>query len=126
MRKLRDVAPDLAVTVHFEEDYGFQWDGDGPDPVEEGFTCYDVEVRASIIFQGEIVSRSEYMGGHYAKGGDLDTDLSGYFPQMAHDAVCEMIELVGFNRSRELQLAEQVLSGEMTARYQEQQTTSVN
>ena len=47
IRKLKEIAPNIAFTVGWEEDKHHVWDYEGPDPREEGFIPYDVDVSAN-------------------------------------------------------------------------------
>ena len=62
-RKLKEIAPDIAFAVEWEEDPGFVWDGDGPDPRDEGYIPHDVRVSAKTIIHGEEYEGVEYLGG---------------------------------------------------------------
>jgi hypothetical protein len=61
--KLAEDRPALAVSVAWEEDPGFAWDGDGPDPAERGYYPHDVtvrvfSVRASNVIEGTASSKA--------------------------------------------------------------------
>lgn len=85
--------PDVAVTVIRTENPHCLWDGD--EPIDQNvFTCYDHEVRATTICNGELVSASDYLGGSWYDVDDMNADnqaciaeISGYLPQMIDDAL---------------------------------------
>lgn len=87
---LRGIAPDIAISIAWEEDPNYVWDGDGPDPQEEGYVPHDVFVYARAIIQGALVEGENNLGGVYARPGEKDPDISGYFPQMVQEALDEL------------------------------------
>ena len=88
---LREKRPDIAVTVEWEIDHSFKWDGDGPDPEEEGLFPHDVVVTATAIRNGKIVEGYAYLVGCYSPfGGPHCPDIHGYFPQMLEEALSEL------------------------------------
>lgn len=92
---LAKLAPNVAFDIRFERDRDFRWDGDGPDPEEDGYAAYDVDVVAAAIVGGELIERTESMGGHYEDPGNWsDDDLGGYLPQMLQGAAKELSESV--------------------------------
>lgn len=90
-RELKRIAPDIAFAVDWEEDHHFKWDGDGPDPREEGYRFYDVRVSAKTIIHGEEYEGKEYLGGVDGKPDEQDPDVHGYLPQMLLEAVASMM-----------------------------------
>lgn len=93
LQDLKRIAPYLAFHVSFKEDREFEWDGDGPDPKEEGFKAYDVTVSAAVIVKGELIQSEDTLGGHYDKPGELDMDVSGYLNQMLTNALEHLFDL---------------------------------
>lgn len=91
-KALAKVAPDIVFSVAYERDHHFQWDGDGPDPSNEGFDAYDVDVYARTTVGGESVEGRASLGGTYAKPGEFDPDINGYLPQMLEEAVQELMK----------------------------------
>lgn len=89
--EIMQIAPDIAFTVDREEDPNFEWDGDGPDPREEGYVPYDVFVRARAIVKGTIIEGNSNLGGVYDEPGKPDMDIHGYLPQMLDDALDELL-----------------------------------
>ena len=87
---LRLKRPDVAITVTRTLDEFCTWDGDGPDPVEEGFNPYDVDVVASTIHQGELIEGRASLGSSYDQEDEPTGDIHGYLPQMVDKAVEEM------------------------------------
>lgn len=89
---LKKVAPNIAITTEWEEDPNFVWDGDGPDPAEDGYVAYDVDVFARAIVDGETIEGRGSLGGTYARPGEQDPDVSGYFAQMVEEALGELAD----------------------------------
>ncbi len=92
LRELAKVVPCLAISVQWQQDDLFRWDGEGPDPKREGYKPHNVNVRVSIIGMGRLIHGFDNLGGCYAKPGRLtesDHDVHGYLPQMVLAAVEE-------------------------------------
>jgi hypothetical protein len=68
------------------------FDGDGPDPRDEGFIPYDITVEAITIVDGELWQESVFLGGSYMKPEDFDIDIHGYLPQMLQEAARNLSE----------------------------------
>lgn len=92
MAKLKKVAPSIAVKTTWTPDNYFSWDGDGPDPTEEGYQAYDVDVWAKAIVDGEIVEGQGSIGGSYSKPGEHDPDVHGYFLDLLQKALADLYE----------------------------------
>lgn len=90
-RELKRIAPNIAFSVDWTEDPNFKWDGDGPDPRDQGYLFYDVEVNAKTIIHGEEYEGKKYLGGVDGKPDEQDPDVHGYLPQMLQGAVADMI-----------------------------------
>ena len=91
VEKLRADRPEVAVSVTWEQDLSFAWDGDGPDPVEDGFVAHDVTVTVTSVRDGELVEGHSHLGGSYSEfGGPHCPDIHGYFPQMLEEAIEEL------------------------------------
>lgn len=84
---LAKIAPHVAIDVNWEEDPHFVWDGDGPDPAEEGYIAYDVDVTAKTILDGREIYGRDSLGGVYEKPGHRDQEIHGYFYQMVDGAL---------------------------------------
>lgn len=82
--KLCKVASSIEITTTWTPS-GEAWDGYSPKL--RGLESYNVEVRARAIIFGSEVSTSAYLGSCWAKPGDFDPDVHGYFPQMALEAL---------------------------------------
>ncbi len=92
IEQLKLSRPDVAITITRFED-PIPWDGDGPDPSEEGFTCYTFDVTASTILNGEMIEGSASLGScWYRADDDSDTarEIGGYLPQMIDEALEEL------------------------------------
>ncbi len=85
---LKESRPDIAITVSWEPDHYFSWDGDGEDPRNDGYDPHNVTVTASVIRNGELIQSHAYLGGCYSKnGGEDDPEISGYLDQLVNEAV---------------------------------------
>jgi hypothetical protein len=86
LKKIKNERPDIAITVKWEYDPYFEWDGDYP--LEEGYEPYNVTVTASKIVNGNLIQGNAYLGGCYSKdGGKDDKDIGGYLEQMIEEAI---------------------------------------
>lgn len=85
-----DLSPDpttIAIIVQREHDPYFSWDGDGSDPRDEGFTPYNVTVKAITVRAGRLIESSSTLGGSYFKHTEPIGDIHGYLPQMVEEAI---------------------------------------
>lgn len=82
LKGLAKVAPTVGITVNRTVDRHYEWDGDGPDPIEEGYLPYDIVVVATMIVDGKTLHGQDSLGGNYEKPGRHDPEVSGYFHQM--------------------------------------------
>lgn len=92
LAKLKQLAPNIAITTATTPDPHFEWDGDGPDPQDEGYEPCDVDVTATAILDGELVEGEASMGGHYVSDDDPDPDFGGYLPQMIEESLQDLAE----------------------------------
>lgn len=89
--KLKRISPNISFSVEHTEDPNYVWDGDGSDPVDEGYVAYDVDVYARAIEGGETVEGQDSLGGVYEIPGEIDKDIGGYLPQMLEEAIIELM-----------------------------------
>lgn len=91
---LRTERPDVAIRVTKELDDTYVWDGDGPDPADDGFAAYTVKVEAITIRNGKAYTGTAYLGGSYYKYGEpvdlIHEDVGGYLPQLIDEALKEL------------------------------------
>lgn len=87
---LSKIAPHVAIDVNWEEDPNYIWDGDGPDPAEDGYIAHDVDVTAKTIIDGREISGRDSLGGVYEKPGHQDQDIHGYFVDMLDRSIVEL------------------------------------
>lgn len=91
LEKIRLCQPDVAITVSWEHDPWFVWDGDSPDPASDPdnpMFPHNVTVSAALIRNGLLVQDSAFLGGCYARlDGPYDEEIDGYLPQMVDDAL---------------------------------------
>lgn len=125
-KKLKQIAPNIAFSVSHTADPYHSWDGEGPDPRDEGFSPYDVEVTARAIVYGEEVQGQDTLGGSYDKPGEFDPDLYGYLPQMLREAVDDLAKqrLVVGSLLKQAHAASKYLKEVMRKRYEEQKTAA--
>lgn len=117
--KLREIAPSIVITVTWTPDPHCSWDGDGPDPREEGLNPYDVDVVATVIRNGEFVEGKASLGSTWKKHDEMtedDEDVHGYLPQMLQEAIKEL-DYTSDHSSAALRY----LDAEMKRRWQEEQ-----
>lgn len=89
--RLKIERPEIAIVVKWEEDHDFEWDGDGEDPITDGYYPYNVDITASRIVNGELLEGTASLGGCYSKdGGKDDPEIGGYLNQLVDDAVAEL------------------------------------
>src|SRR3990167_1328629 len=118
--QLKKIAPNISFKVSRSPDHNFRWDGDGPDPAEDGYVAYDVDVYARTIIDGEVVEGRQSLGGSYDKPGEFDSDIHGYLPQMLEEAATELAgELKGDAAPllRQLAEAKKYLKQVLSSRY---------
>lgn len=114
---LKKVAPNIAITTEWEEDPHFVWDGDGPDPAEDGFIAHNVDVFARAIVGGETVEGRASLGGTYARSGEQDPDVSGYFAQMVAEALDELADEADGQIKKQAQDAKRFMKDVMSKNY---------
>lgn len=118
---LRKLAPSFEYSVERERDENFVWDGDGPDPMEEGFEAYNVDVILQVIMDGQLYRLTETLGGTYDKPGEEDPEIHGYLPQMLEEATARMMKLeMPEPLSTQLRAAHQYLKEVLKIRHQRQ------
>lgn len=87
---LKTARPDISITVHRRQDPSFEWDGNGPDPADDGFIAYDVWVTAMTIRNGVRIEGNAYLGGSYYRPDEPIGEINGYLPQMVDEAVADL------------------------------------
>jgi hypothetical protein len=122
---LKEFAPNVVCCSHAELDDGFVWDGDGPDPTEEGYYPHTVYVTVKAIANGEIVEGVAALGGSYYQHDEPLDDIHGYLPQMLQEAVAELEDKLARDHPvvHELRVVQMFLRRELERRYQEQSVT---
>ena len=102
--QLASIAPMVDVHTLWSLDYDDKFDGPYNKDWTEGLNpkdwkCWQSEVRASIIKNGELVSGSSYLGGTWEKSGSKphisNPEISGYEPQMTEEALEELLSRIG-------------------------------
>jgi len=88
---LKSSRPDVAITVEWIFDEYCAWDGDGPDPEDEGYFPHDVDVTATTIRNGVILTGTASLGGCYSPlDGPHCPEIHGYAAQLIEDALADL------------------------------------
>ena len=85
--KLKTEFPEIYVSTLWEYDKEYGWDGDGPDPQDEGYFPHRVSVGAEKIVNGEKLTGFAYLGGCYKLPQDENEEVGGYFEELAREAI---------------------------------------
>lgn len=119
-RDLKRIAPSIAFTVNWEVDPYCVWDGEGPDPRNEGYECYDVDVFARAIVGGEVVEGRQSLGGVFEKPDEFDPDIHGYLLGMIDEALDELSGQLSGPVASEAKKAKDYVKQAMNIRYERQ------
>ena len=92
--RLRQLAPRVVFSIGWEVDQFEQWDGEGPDPKDEGMEAYVATVYAKTIVQGKLIEGSKALSSVYDFPDKKDRDIHGYLPQMLDEAAEDLGEEV--------------------------------
>jgi hypothetical protein len=123
--ELKTRAPSICFAISREEDSYFSWDGDGPDPRDDGYTPYNVDVEARAIENGEVRTGRNSLGGSYYKPEEPLGDVHGYLPQMLEEAAEELCgQLSDASLRVQARAAQAFLNEEMQRRYDAQSRVS--
>lgn len=131
LKTLATIAPGISIETIWGHDDDAKWDCDAPDINPDDFQAWQSEVRAAAIVGGKLIYGSAYLGGTWEKFGDnpseSNPEISGYFMQMAEEAITELKERVKRENFRpldaliiECELAAQYLQRAMRESYDEQ------
>ena len=118
---LRLAAPSVSITTEWEhdDDSAGEWSElsrpgecfDGED--RDDWTCWQSTVTARAIVNGEVIEGNAYLGGTWEKYGDdprkSNPDISGYFPQMAREALGFLDDAIPAGHLREVAAAIELL-----------------
>ncbi len=116
---LKKIAPSIAFVVKWIPDNNFVWDGDGPDPADEGYMAYDVDVSAMAVINGERLWGVNSLGGVYTKPDEQDPDIGGYLIQMLDEALADLqLKKLSATLRAETRAARKLLDEEAESRYQ--------
>jgi hypothetical protein len=85
---LRLVHPEIAVSIVWEYDHDYVWDGLPKDKPKSN--AYQACVKVVKIVGGEFVEGTDYLGGCYPIEDNFDNEIGGYFPQMLEVALREL------------------------------------
>lgn len=117
---LSTLAPSVCLETIWEHDNDAIWDIADPTLCEEDFRAWQSTVKARAVSIGIMHQGLAYMGGTWEKFGDKpeesNPDISGYFPQMAQEALRELSEsLPEFNAEQTSPLPVQIEIGRALA-----------
>lgn len=88
--ELQATRPDVVITVTREIDPYCVWDGDAPDPTDDGFEPYTVSVRATTVRNGRFFEGESTLGSSWYRPEEPINDIHGYFRQMLDEALAEL------------------------------------
>lgn len=101
-KELAKIAPSISIETIWEHDIDH-----GPvskeccgfdESEDDDWQCWQSEIRATTIQNGDEVSGSAYLGGTYEKYGDnpatSNPEISGYEPQMTEEALEDLLPLI--------------------------------
>ena len=88
--KLKIEFPEIYIYVLWEYDEEYEWDGDGPDPQDEGYLPHNVTVCAEKIVNGERLTGFAYLGGCYKLPDEENEEVDGYFEELAREAISNL------------------------------------
>ena len=122
---LAKAAPSICFLVSRGIDEGYTWDGDGPDPRNDGFDPYDVDVTARFIVRDKIVQGSASLGGCYFRSDEPTGEIHGYLVQMIEEALENLSRALSRNffagrAFEEVEAAHAFIREELRRRYAEQ------
>jgi len=124
LNQLKRSSPSLAFSVSRERDENFCWDGDGPDPIDEGFEPCDVTVTASSIVKGSLREGTNFLGGSYFKLDEPCDDVHGYLPQMLDAALDDLTHSLPIDAPaglfQEILAAHELITSELRKRWEAQ------
>lgn len=88
---LAKTAPSIEFLTSKEVDHSYEWDGDGPDPIDDGQYPHDLTFTARTIVNGEMVEGESFLGGSYYEICEPVGDAHGYLLQQLKEAAQELI-----------------------------------
>jgi hypothetical protein len=127
-KTLASIAPSIHIQTvwSIDEDYrDIRKDCDGFDDEDPNdWTCWQSEIRATCIIDGEEVSGSAYLGGTWGKAGDLpeysNPEISGYEPQMTEEALDDLRVYCDTKKLRQINKAVAFIKRKMETDYKAQ------
>lgn len=123
LKKMTKIAPDIAITIDWVELQTFRWVGDGPDPAEDGYVAYDVDVWARAVSEGKLVEGRGSIGGYYDKPDDHDLELHGYLLDLLRQALDDLFEKTESpDLDRQIDEAKNVIERAARIRYEDTHT----
>lgn len=94
--ELRLNAPSVVFSASREVDPYYTWDGDGQDPVAQGYEPCTVRVTASCIVDGYLLEADDVLCGCYFQPDEATDDVHGYLPQMIQEAAIRLAAQVKY------------------------------
>ena len=89
-QKLKAEFPEIYIYTVWQHDPFYEWDGEGPDPQDEGYLPHSVTVCAEKILNGEKLIGFAYLGGCYKREDEENEDIDGYFEDLAREAITNL------------------------------------
>lgn len=92
LKKMKELAPNVAFDLNHEIDDLYVWDGDpNQNPETDDFVPHEITITAKTIHQGVLIQGEAVSTGHYAKYGQ-EPNIDDLLPQLLQDALDELIE----------------------------------
>lgn len=115
---LRELAPNVAILVEWRHDPNYQWDGDGSDPVDDGYEPYTVTVWSNAIVDGRNAQGESHLTGFYAIPGEFDQNIGGYMMQLVDKSLDDLYQQASNNKTVREQVvaAKKYISEKMSKR----------
>lgn len=107
---LATVAPSIVFEVSRSLDPYHSWDGDGPDPRDDGFSPYDIDVTAETIVRGKRVQGAASLGDSYFRPTEPTGDIHGYLLQLLDNAAKDLRKVLKQNGDLVMVLEDEILN----------------
>jgi hypothetical protein len=126
--QLATIAPSISIQTFWSHDNDsgpISKECDGFDPSEDDeWQCWQCEIKATVIVEGNEVSGSAYLGGTWEKYGEhpssSNPEISGYEPQMTEEALDDLRVYCGAPIIKQIDKAIRLIKREMSASYKAQ------
>lgn len=88
--KLKTEFPEIYIFTLWQHDPFYEWNGDGPNPQDEGCLPHNITVCAVKISNGEKLTGFAYLGGCYKLPDEENEEVDGYFEALAREAISNL------------------------------------